>query len=107
MHHKFVVIDFEKPTARVYVGSFNFSSAADITNGENLLVIRDRRVAVSFMIEAVRLFDHYEFRVVQEQATKAKKALELSRPPRNPGEKPWWDEDYTNPRKSRDRELFA
>ena len=27
MHHKFVVIDFDKPTARVYFGSYNFSRA--------------------------------------------------------------------------------
>ena len=27
MHHKFVVIDFDKPTARVYPGSYNFSAA--------------------------------------------------------------------------------
>ena len=48
MHHKFVVIDFNKPTARVYLGSYNFSSTADIKNGENLLLIRNRRIAVSF-----------------------------------------------------------
>ncbi|HEY8211616.1 MAG TPA: phospholipase D-like domain-containing protein, partial [Myxococcaceae bacterium] len=36
MHHKFVVIDFDKPTARVYLGSYNFSVAADTKNGENL-----------------------------------------------------------------------
>ena len=29
MHHKFVVIDFDKPTARVYLGSYNFSIPAD------------------------------------------------------------------------------
>ena len=29
MHHKFVVIDFDKPTARVYLGSYNFSAPAD------------------------------------------------------------------------------
>jgi hypothetical protein len=29
MHHKFVVIDFDKPTARVYLGPYNFSMAAD------------------------------------------------------------------------------
>ena len=43
MHHKFVVVDFDKPTARVYLGSYNFSSPADTENGENLLLIRDRR----------------------------------------------------------------
>lgn len=107
MHHKFVVIDFDKPTARVYLGSYNFSSPADIENGENLLLIRDRAVAVSYMVEALRLFDHYHFRVAQQEADKARKALTLATPPRNPGEKPWWDDDYTVPHKIRDRKLFS
>jgi hypothetical protein len=107
MHHKFVVIDFDKPTARVYLGSYNFSSPADIKNGENLLLVRDRRIAVSYAVEALRIFDHYHFRVAQQEAKKAKKKLVLAKPPRSPGEKSWWEEDYTNPRKIRDRELFA
>src|SRR5262249_15036603 len=37
MHHKFVVIDVDKPTARVYMGSYNFSITADGKNGDNLL----------------------------------------------------------------------
>jgi phosphatidylserine/phosphatidylglycerophosphate/cardiolipin synthase-like enzyme len=107
MHHKVVVIDFDKPTARVYLGSYNFSSAADKDNGENLLLIRDRRVAVSYMIEALRIFDHYHFRVAQKEATEAVKKLVLATPPRSPDEEPWWTEDYTVAQKIRDRELFA
>ncbi len=107
MHHKFVVIDFDKATARVYMGSYNFSSAADMQNGENLLLIRDRRIAVSYVVEALRIFDHYHFRVMQEEAKKARKKLVLAKPPRKAGEKPWWAEDYTNARKIRDRQLFA
>ncbi len=107
MHHKFVVIDFDKPTGRVYMGSYNFSTAADVSNGENLLLIRDRRIATSYVVEAIRIFDHYHFRVLQQEAKEAKTKLQLAKPPRNPGEKPWWAEDYTNPRKIRDRELFA
>jgi phosphatidylserine/phosphatidylglycerophosphate/cardiolipin synthase-like enzyme len=107
MHHKFVVVDFDKPTARVYLGSYNFSGAADTQNGENVLLIRDRRVAVSYMVEALSMFDHYHFRVVQEEAKKAKKKLQLAKPPRKPGETAWWEEDYADPRKIRDRELFA
>ena len=106
MHHKFVVIDFDKPTARVYLGSYNFSVSADEKNGENLLLIRDRRVAVSYMIEALRIFDHYHFRVAQKEAGARKKLL-LARPPRKAGEKPWWAEHYTSALKIRDRELFA
>ena len=106
MHHKFVVIDFDKPTARVYLGSYNFSSPADLKNGENLLLIRDRRVVVSYVIEALRIFDHYHFRVAQQDAKKAKKKLELAKPPAE-GEAAWWAEDYSDARKIRDRQLFA
>lgn len=107
MHHKFIVVDFDQPTARVYLGSYNFSSAADKKNGENLLLIRDRRIATSYMVEALRIFDHYHFRVSQQDAKKVKKPLALRKPPRQAGEKPWWDEDYADPGKIRDRELFA
>jgi PLD-like domain len=107
MHHKFVVIDFDKPTARVYLGSYNFSSSADVKNGENLLLIRNRRIAVSYTVEALRIFDHYHFRVAQQEAKMAKKKLVLAKPPRNAGEQPWWAEDYVDARKIRDRELFA
>ena len=107
MHHKFVVIDFDKPTARVYLGSYNFSTPADVQNGENLLLVRDRRIAVSYVVEALRIFDHYHFRVVQLEAKAAKKTLQLAKPPQKPGDKPWWTEYYTEARKIRDRELFA
>jgi phosphatidylserine/phosphatidylglycerophosphate/cardiolipin synthase-like enzyme len=107
MHHKFLVIDFDKPTARVYMGSYNFSRPADTKNGENLLLIKDRRIAVSYMIEAIRIFDHYHFRVVQKEAKKKRKVLALTLPPRKTGDKAWWVNDYTNARRIRDRELFS
>jgi phosphatidylserine/phosphatidylglycerophosphate/cardiolipin synthase-like enzyme len=106
MHHKFVVIDFDKPSARVYMGSYNFSTPADVKNGENLLLIKDRRVAVSYMIQALTLFDHYYFRVLQAKAESASKAIQLKKAPK-PGQKPWWSEDYANARKVLDRTLFA
>ncbi len=104
LHHKFVIIDFDKPTARVYMGSYNFADAADRSNGENLLLIRDRRVAVAYMVEAVRLLDHYHFRVAQESVKAGTRTtLTLQRP----GPTPWWQEDYSDPRKIQDRLLFA
>lgn len=107
LHHKFVVLDFDKPTARVYLGSYNFSNAADVSNGENLLLIKDRKIAVSYMIEAVRLFDHYHFRVKQQEATTAKEKLFLAKPPQ-PDQEPWWKEAFTEGNiKSRDRKLFS
>ena len=107
MHHKFVVIDFDKPTARVYMGSYNFSTTADLKNGENLMVFRDRKIATAYMVEALRIFDHYHFRVAQQQAKKKGTSLGLSRPPSKKGEKPWWDKFFTDPTYINDRKLFA
>lgn len=107
MHHKFVVIDFDKPTARVYFGSHNFSPTADTKNGENLLLIRDRKIAVAYMIEALRLFDHYHFRVSIKENKEKGKPFALKWPPRKAGEKAWWEEYYDDKRKVRDREMFA
>ena len=107
MHHKFVVIDFDKPTAKVYMGSYNFSTAADRNNGENLMLFEDRRIAVSYMVEAVSMFDHYEFRDATQQANVTGGKLYLKKPPVNPSDVTWWREDFTDPQKIRDRELFS
>jgi hypothetical protein len=107
MHHKFVVIDFDKPSARVYMGSYNFSFAADGTNGENLVLIKNRKIAVAYMIEALRIFDHYHFRVATKAAKKSKSKLELKPAPQNLQDETWWLEDYTDIRKIKDRLLFA
>jgi phosphatidylserine/phosphatidylglycerophosphate/cardiolipin synthase-like enzyme len=107
LHHKFVVIDFNKPTARVYTGSYNFSIAADTKNAENLFVIKDQRVATSYMVEAVSMFDHYTFRDSESKASD-EKPLELQTPPADgSGDKPWWDKYWTDPQREHDRELFG
>ena len=91
----------------MYLGSYNFSRPADVDNGENLLLIRDQRIAVAYMVEALRIFDHYQFRIKQNEAKTTGGPLELQRPPREQGQVPWWKEDYTEPSKIRDRLLFA
>jgi hypothetical protein len=106
MHHKFIVIDFNTDNARVYTGSYNMSLAADGSNGENLLLIRDRRVATAYMVEAVSMIDHYQFRVAQKDAAKRRATLSLKRPPAA-GAPAWWAEDWTEKHKIRDRLLFA
>jgi len=106
MHHKFIVLDFNMPQARVYTGSYNMSVAADTKNGENLLLIRDRRVSTSYMIEAIRMIDHYEFRVAQKRAETHQERLTLKRPPQA-GEDPWWRKDWTQPHRIADRLLFT
>lgn len=114
MHHKFVVLDFDTDDARVYLGSYNFSEPADRDNGENLVLIKDRTVATSYMIEAVRIYDHYRFRTRQEGVKKAAakgskkpKVVELKLPPQKPSEKPWWQWYWDDPISKRDRKLFA
>ena len=104
MHHKFVVIDFDTPDARVYLGSYNFSRPADESNGENLLLFRDGRVATAFAIEALRIYDHYAFRATAQTAMAGSQPL--SRPP-GPGERAWWERFYVDGPPKRDRLKFA
>ncbi|MBO9713696.1 phospholipase D-like domain-containing protein [Sphingomonas sp.] len=107
MHHKFIVIDFDTPDARVYLGSYNMSKAADGSNGDNVALVRDRRVATSYMIEAVRMVDHYQFRAaLKERKASGAGKLTLKRPPAA-GEEAWWARDWSDPRAIKDRELFA
>jgi hypothetical protein len=101
------VIDFDKPSARVYLGSHDFSATADEKNGEHLLLIRDQRVATAYMVEALRLFDHCHFRLAQKEAAEGKRKLQLARPPRTNAEQPWFAGYYTDPHKIRDRKLFG
>ncbi len=53
LHHKFAVLD----QSIVLVGSQNWSQAANTTNDENLLVIRNATVAAHFEREFQRLYD--------------------------------------------------
>ena len=107
LHHKFIVIDFDKPTARVYFGSYNFSSAADLKNGENIGMIQDQRVATSYMVQAVAMFDHYAFRDALSKSNTTGNKIYLKEPPKKAGDTTWFAEYYTDPRKIRDRELFS
>ena len=108
MHHKFVVIDFGTPDARVYFGSYNFSEPADQENGENLVFVKDRTIATTYMIEALRLYDHYRFRTAQENAKgKGLKVITLRLPPKKASDKPWWQAFWDDPIKKQDRQMFA
>jgi phosphatidylserine/phosphatidylglycerophosphate/cardiolipin synthase-like enzyme len=114
-HHKFVVTDFNLPTAKVFTGSSNLSPSGEKGNGDNLVMIEDSRVATSYAIEALRIFDHLHFRSRMQDAekgksTKSKKKdpLTLHKPTAISG-KPAWFRDYyqRNTQKEKDRQLFA
>ena len=104
MHHKFVVIDFDTPDARVWVGSYNFSRPADLSNGENLILFRDQRIATSYAIEALRIYDHYAFRASPKTAQLGAQPLRL---PPTGKEDPWWKLWYSDPAHERDRLSFS
>jgi phospholipase D-like protein len=68
VHHKFVVTDFSLPSAKVFTGSSNLSPSGEKGNGDSLLMIEDRKIAVAYAIEALRVFDHLHFRSRMQEA---------------------------------------
>jgi len=110
IHHKFVVTDFNKATAKVFTGSSNLSPSGEKNNGDHLIMIEDQRIATVFAIEALRMFDHLHFRVNMKAAgNKAPKKLVLQKPSNISGEKePWFAPYYIkNSQKERDKKLFS
>jgi phosphatidylserine/phosphatidylglycerophosphate/cardiolipin synthase-like enzyme len=47
-HQKVILIDADTPRARVILGSFNFTGAAEHSNSENLMIVKDQEVAKAF-----------------------------------------------------------
>jgi phosphatidylserine/phosphatidylglycerophosphate/cardiolipin synthase-like enzyme len=72
VHHKFLVIDAEGENPIVYTGSANMSNNSEHKNDENLLEIKDRRVAAIYLAEFLRLYEHYRARALAIKATLAK-----------------------------------
>jgi phosphatidylserine/phosphatidylglycerophosphate/cardiolipin synthase-like enzyme len=109
VHHKFVVTDFNLPSAKVFTGSSNLSPNAEKKNGDHIVMIADRRVAAAYAIEAVRVFDHLHFRDRMRSAPKKKDPMRLLRSLKfeKAGAKPWWDKYYQGKQLVRDRQLFA
>lgn len=121
-HDKFVVTDFNLPSAQVFTGSSNLAPGGEQGNGDNLVAIQDQKVATSYAIEALRIFDHLHFRVRMQKAAGAKKgrgptkksaaqqaaALTLQKPIKISG-KPAWFEVYYNKgsQQEDDREIFS
>ncbi len=102
-----MVIDLDKPSARVYIGPYNFSVEADTSNRENLLLVNDRRIAVSYVVAALRIFDHDHFRVAQLDEKRHARSFNCKCLRKREGEHAWSDEYYTDVRKGVDCQLFA
>jgi phosphatidylserine/phosphatidylglycerophosphate/cardiolipin synthase-like enzyme len=126
IHHKFVVTDFSLPTATVFTGSSNLAPSGENGNGDHLIKIEDQKVATSYAIEAVRVFDHLHFRTLMKEvfddpknkpakkaATKGKEKqpdkLVLQKPTAISGKKnTWFDRFYVvGSLLAGDRKLFS
>jgi len=108
-HDKFVVCDFNLPTAKVFTGSSNLSPSGETGNGDNLVMIEDQRVATAYAIEALRIFDHLEFRAKMQAAASAPGPITLAKPIAISGATaPWFAPFYVDgSQKARDRLLFS
>jgi hypothetical protein len=115
VHHKFVVTDFNLPTAKVFTGSSNLSPTGEKGNGDHLIMIEDQKLAIAYTIEALRVFDHLHFRSRMKEAGKTPKKpakkpglLTLKKPTAISGKPAWFTEYYVaSSQRERDRQLFA
>jgi|CXWL01.1.fsa_nt_gi hypothetical protein len=106
VHHKFLVTDFNGAKPMVFTGSSNMAKGGEEANGDHIICIEDRQVATAYAIEALRLFDHFHFRV-KANASKDQEPLRLAKPPAE-GKKPWFAAYYRPGHiKERDRKLFV
>lgn len=106
VHHKFLVTDFNGSNPTVFTGSSNLAKGGEEANGDNVLCIQDRKVAIAYAIEALRMFDHFHFRV-NVRENEPRRRITLWKPPR-PGRKPWHHPYYSSGHvKERDRLLFS
>jgi phosphatidylserine/phosphatidylglycerophosphate/cardiolipin synthase-like enzyme len=105
VHYKLLVIDFNGARPTVYTGSSNMADGGEKANRDQLICIADRKVAIAYAIEALRLFDHFRFRV-NAQAAGTTETLRLTKPPAL-RQKPWLAQYYrTGHVKERDRKLL-
>jgi len=101
IHHKFVVCDFNDQSPVVFCGSSNLAAGGETSNGDNLVAIYDHKIAASYVVEAIRLYDHYRFRSLHQHST-SKKPLCLD-------STDGWTERYYDPKniKFRERQLLV
>jgi phosphatidylserine/phosphatidylglycerophosphate/cardiolipin synthase-like enzyme len=102
IHHKFVVVDFNRDSPVVFTGSSNLAAGGEEANGDNLLAIHDPAVASAYAVEGIRLVDHYQFRAAMTEATTASPLILKQDKDR------WWAPYYDEGNvKFRDRRLFG
>jgi phosphatidylserine/phosphatidylglycerophosphate/cardiolipin synthase-like enzyme len=111
VHHKFVVTDFNLPTAKVFTGSSNLSPSGEKGNGDHLIMIEDQKIATSYAIEALRVFDHLHFRSQMKDAlheNRGPEAITLRKPRAISNQDPWFAGFYVaGSQREGDRKLFS
>ncbi len=115
VHHKFVVTDFNLPTAKVFTGSSNLAPNGEKGNGDHLIMIEDSKIAIGYAIEALRIFDHLHFRSRMQAALKGKpgnkkatEQLTLRKPTAISGKDAWFERFYVaGSQREGDRKLFS
>jgi len=107
-HNKFVVTDFNLPTAKVFTGSSNLSESGEKGNGDHLIMIQDPRVATSYAIQAILIFDHLHF-ASKMNALKKTTTLTLQKPVKfSKAPQTWFARFYKpNSQLEHDRTLFS
>lgn len=107
IHHKFVVTDFNLPGAKVFTGSSNLSPSGEEKNGDHLIMIEDQRIATAYVIEAIRIFDHLQFRHRMQNAAQIQ-VMKLLKPAAMTGQPAWFTRFYKEgSQEQNDRLLFG
>ncbi|HCW7014977.1 TPA: hypothetical protein OX923_000514 [Citrobacter farmeri] len=107
VHHKFVVTDFNLPGAKVFTGSSNLAPSGEKDNGDHLIMIEDQKIATAYVIEAIRVFDHLQFRQRMQDAVNIQ-VLKLLKPTAISGQPAWFTRFYiADSQAKNDRLLFS
>ncbi|AKE58805.1 phospholipase D-like domain-containing protein [Citrobacter farmeri] len=107
IHHKFVVTDFNLASAKVFTGSSNLAPSGEKNNGDHLIMIEDQKIATAYVIEAIRVFDHLQFRQRMQGAADVQ-VITLLKPEAMTGQPAWFTRFYVaGSQANNDRLLFS
>jgi phosphatidylserine/phosphatidylglycerophosphate/cardiolipin synthase-like enzyme len=68
IHSKVMVIDPFTDNAAIVTGSNNFGPKASQKNDDNLIIIRDKKLAQEYTVNILAVYDHYRWRYSLSQA---------------------------------------
>ena len=104
LHTKYMLVDPLSSSPLVVSGSANFSEASTLNNDENMLIIRgDLRAADIYLVEFMRLYNHFAFRdwLLQQPDTRSAEVTHLDE------KDEWWQRYFGNTFAANQRRYFA